>query len=232
MGLFPPATKESLFVAQVFSRTSNVLAKAGGVFAALGLAAVSAIAAAVYMGPMVNNVGIAKAQPVPFSHQRHVGGNGIDCRYCHTTVEKSNYAGIPPTETCMTCHSQLLTNAEMLQPVHDSWKNNEPIKWNRIYDLPDFVYFDHSIHVAKGVGCTTCHGEIDKMSLTYKANTLYMGWCLQCHRAPEKYVRPLDQVFSTEWQPASDHRENLGKKLVEQYGIKKDQLTNCSICHR
>lgn len=218
-------------MAQVFSRTSNVLVRAGGVFAVLGAGVVSAIATAVYMSPAVNNVGLAKAQPIPFSHQRHVGGNGMDCRYCHTTVEKSNFAGIPPTETCMTCHSQLLTNAAMLQPVHDSWKNNKPIEWTRIYDLPDFVYFDHSIHIAKGVGCTTCHGPINEMSLTYKANTLYMGWCLQCHRHPEKYVRPLDQVFSVDWKPGKD-QESAGKKLVEQYGIQKAQLTNCSICHR
>src|SRR5690606_22251628 len=129
-----------------------------------------------YRSPVTTMVGVARDQPVPFSHQRHVGGNGLDCRYCHTSVENSSFAGIPATETCMTCHSQILTNAEMLQPVHESWKNNEPLEWARSYDLPDFVYFDHSIHVAKGMGCTVCHGEIHEQSLSFKANTLHMAW--------------------------------------------------------
>ena len=218
-------------MAQVFSRTSNVLVKASGAFVLVGLGIIGAIAAALYQSPAVNQVGVAKAQPIPFSHQRHVGGNAMDCRYCHTSVENSSFAGIPPTETCMTCHSQVLADAPMLQPVHESWKNDKPIEWTRIYDLPDFVYFDHSIHIAKGVGCTTCHGPIDEMPLTYKANTLYMAWCLECHRAPEKFIRPLEQVFSTEWQPPAD-QEALGRRLVQEYGIQVDQLTNCSICHR
>ncbi|MBI2434918.1 MAG: cytochrome c3 family protein [Candidatus Hydrogenedentes bacterium] len=218
-------------MAQVFSRTSNVLAKASIVFGVLGVAAISAIGYALYTSPAVNQVKIARMQPIPFSHQRHVGGNGIDCRYCHSSVESSNFAGIPPTETCMTCHSQVLIDAPMLQPVHQSWKTNKPMEWARIYDLPDFVYFDHSIHVAKGVGCTTCHGAIDEQPLTFKANTLFMGWCLQCHKAPEKFVRPKDKVFDVAWQAPADQIEQ-GRKLVEEYGIKVDELTNCSICHR
>jgi len=184
-----------------------------------------------YYSPAVTMVGIRRDQPIPFSHARHVGHNGIDCRYCHTSVEKSSFAGIPPTETCMTCHSQILTNAAMFKPLQESWKTGKPLKWARIYDLPAFVYFDHSIHVAKGVGCTTCHGEIDKMTLTYKANTLHMQWCLECHKAPEKYLRPADQVFSVTWEAPKDQLE-VGRSLVEKNNVHKDQLTNCSICHR
>jgi hypothetical protein len=223
--------RELHLVAQVFSRTSNVLVKASGGFALVAIGVVGAIGAALYQSPAVNQVGVAQPQPIPFSHQRHVGGNAIDCRYCHTSVEKSGFAGIPPTETCMTCHSQILTDAAMLQPVHESWKTDRPIEWTRVYDVPDFVYFDHSIHVAKGVGCTTCHGPIGDMELTYKANTLYMAWCLDCHRAPEKFIRPLDQVFNPEWVPPTDQVAQ-GRRLVQEYGISVDQLTNCSICHR
>lgn len=218
-------------MAQVFSPAANVLARASIVFGAIGALVAGGLAMGFYWSPITTQVGVAKDQPVPFSHQRHVGGNGIDCRYCHTSVEHSNFAGIPPTETCMTCHSQLLTDAPMLQPVHDSWKSGNPIEWTRIYDLPDFVYFDHSIHIAKGVGCTTCHGQIETMPLTLKAETLHMKWCLECHKAPEKFVRPKDKVFDVEWAPAADQREQ-GRKLVEAYNIQVDQLTNCSICHR
>lgn len=198
---------------------------------ALLAGAVGLIGAGLYQSPIVNNVGIAKSQPIPFSHQRHVGGNGIDCRYCHTSVENSNFASVPPTETCMTCHSQILSDAPMLAPVQDSWKSGEPIEWTRVYDLPDFVYFDHSIHIAKGVGCTTCHGEIDEMRLTHKAETLYMSWCLECHRAPEKFLRPEDKVFDVDWVAPRNQLE-IGRELVEHNNVNVEQLTNCSICHR
>lgn len=137
----------------------------------------------------------------------------------------------------MTCHSQLLADSPMLQPVHESWKTGKPIEWTRVYDLPDFVYFDHSIHVAKGMGCTTCHGNIQDMPLTWKANTLHMSWCLECHRAPEKFIRPKDKVFEVEWPPAPDSPEPFdqseqGPKLVEEYNVNVEQLSNCSICHR
>ena len=135
-------------------------------------------------------------QPVPFSHKHHAGELGIDCRYCHTSVEKSSFAGLPPTQTCMTCHSQIWTNASMLEPVRASYRDDKSIAWTRVNALPDFVYFDHSIHVSKGVGCTTCHGPIAEMPLTWTAGTLYMQWCLECHREPEKYVRPKSEVFN------------------------------------
>jgi hypothetical protein len=218
-------------VAQVFHRSANVLARASIIGGGLAVLVVVLLASVLYRSPVVTQVNINKEQPIPFSHQRHVGANGIDCRYCHTTVEKSGVANVPPTETCMTCHSQVLADAPMLAPVHESWKTGKPIEWTRVYDLPDFVYFDHSIHVAKGMGCTTCHGEIQEQRLTRKINTLHMAWCLQCHRAPEKFIRPKDKVFETNYTPEGDQLE-IGKALVEEYKINVQQLTNCSICHR
>lgn len=218
-------------MAQVFPRSANVLVRAGIASSVLLVSVLTLVAAGMYQSPLVNSMKIAKAQPIPFSHQRHVGGNGMDCRYCHTSVDSSNFAGVPPTETCMTCHSQILTDAPMLQPVHESWKNGTPIEWTRIYDLPDFVYFDHSVHIAKGVGCTTCHGAIDQMRLTHKATNLYMGWCLQCHRAPEKFLRPQDKVFDVEWKAPRNQIEE-GLRLVKENNVNVGQLTNCSICHR
>lgn len=218
-------------MAQVFHRSANVLARASIIGGGLAVLVVVLLASVLYRSPVVTQVNINKEQPIPFSHQRHVGANGIDCRYCHTTVEKSGVANVPPTETCMTCHSQVLADAPMLAPVHESWKTGKPIEWTRVYDLPDFVYFDHSIHVAKGMGCTTCHGEIQEQRLTRKVNTLHMAWCLQCHRAPEKFIRPKDKVFETNYTPEGDQLE-IGKALVEEYKINVQQLTNCSICHR
>jgi hypothetical protein len=221
-------------VAQVFKPTANVLARLTIVGGLIALVVVGTLGMVFYRSPAVTQVGIARKQPIPFSHQRHVGGNGIDCRYCHTSVETSSFAGLPPTETCMTCHSQILTDAPMLQPVHESWKKGKPLEWTRIYDLPDFVYFNHSVHIAKGVGCTTCHGPIDTMALTYKANTLHMQWCLECHRAPEKFLRPKDKVFDTEWRTRNTTAAQLeeGKRLVKEYNVNVTQLTDCSICHR
>lgn len=171
-------------------------------------------------------------QPVPFSHKHHVVDDGIDCRYCHQSVETSSFADLPPTETCMTCHSQIWNQSPMLEPVRESFRTGQPIQWNRVNDLPDYVYFNHSIHIAKGVGCETCHGRVDQMPLTWKANTLYMAWCLNCHRNPEKYVRPTDQVFTMGYQPAED-QETLGRQLVQEYNIQSPtRLDDCYICHR
>jgi hypothetical protein len=168
-------------------------------------------------------------QPVPFSHEHHVGGLGIDCRYCHTSVENSSFANIPPTKTCMNCHSQIWTNAAMLEPVRESYRTDKSIRWIRVHDLPDYVYFNHSIHVAKGVGCTTCHGPVNKMPLIWQDNTLQMSWCLDCHRHPEQFVRPKSEVFSVTYQPPPNQLE-VGRKLVEEYNIQS--LTSCSTCHR
>jgi len=168
-------------------------------------------------------------QPVPFSHEHHVGGLGIDCRYCHTSVENSSFAGIPPTKTCMNCHSQIWNNAAMLEPVRESFRSDKSIRWIRVHDLPDYVYFNHSIHVAKGVGCTTCHGQVNKMPLMWQEASLQMSWCLDCHRHPEQYVRPKSEVFSVNWLPPPDQLE-AGRKLVKEYHIQS--LTSCSTCHR
>jgi hypothetical protein len=171
-------------------------------------------------------------QPVQFSHAHHVGGMGIDCRYCHTSVEESAFANIPPTKTCMNCHSQIWNTAPILEPVRASFRENKPLQWTRVHDLPDFVYFNHSIHVKQGVGCATCHGPVDTMPLMYQYAPLTMAWCLDCHRNPARYVRPRDQVFNMTWQrPADD--PDLGARLVQEYRIASvQQLTSCSTCHR
>jgi hypothetical protein len=177
-----------------------------------------------------HGVGEAVEQPVPFSHKHHVGDDGIDCRYCHSSVETSTFAGIPPLSTCMTCHSQLYTDTAALKPVVDSWRHGVALHWQRVHQLPDFVYFNHSIHVAKGVGCVTCHGRVDRMPLTWRAKPLSMQWCLDCHRAPQKYLRPRDKVFDMAWQ-AKDQAA-LGMALVRRYRIDTRRLSDCSVCHR
>jgi hypothetical protein len=223
---------------QFFPTSANTIAKASIVGGLLTLVALGGGGMAFYRSPFVTQVDIAREQVVPFSHRHHVAGLGIDCRYCHTSVEDGAFAGIPSTETCMTCHSQVWTNADLLQPVRDSWLNDEPLHWTRVHDTPDFVYFDHSIHVNKGIGCTECHGRVDQMPLTWKVNTLHMGWCLQCHRNPEKYIRPKEAVFEMAWNPQAydetrdKKRSEFGPELVSKYNIKTGQLENCSVCHR
>ena len=177
----------------------------------------------------VTEVNIPREQPVPFSHRHHVSGLGIDCRYCHTSVEDSSFAGIPATETCMSCHSQIWASSPMLEPVRASFRTNQSLRWTRVNDLPEFVYFNHSIHVKKGVGCATCHGRVDQMPLTWRQHTLYMEWCLECHRQPERFVRPREEVFNMEWTPPANQLE-VGRKLVAEYKIRK--LTDCYTCHR
>jgi NAD-dependent SIR2 family protein deacetylase len=174
-------------------------------------------------------VGAAVPQPVPFNHQLHAGNLGIDCRYCHTTVETSAFAGMPDTKTCMNCHSQIFSDAPLLEPVRASFQDDRSIQWTRVHDLPDFVYFNHSIHVNKGVGCATCHGRVDLMPLMYQVETLQMSWCLDCHRNPEKFVRPREAVYQMDYKAPSNQLE-LGKRLVAEYQIQK--LTSCSTCHR
>jgi len=214
---------------QIFHRSANALAR-GSIVIAIALVGLLGIALwEITMSPYYTEQDVTRQQPVPFSHRHHAGELGIDCRYCHTSVEKSSFAGLPPTQTCMTCHSQIWTNSEMLEPVRASYRTNQSLAWTRVNALPDFVYFDHSIHVAKGIGCTTCHGPIAEMPLTYRAGTLYMSWCLECHRQPEKYVRPKSQVFNPFYQPPPNQLE-LGKQLVKEYKIQS--LQHCSTCHR
>jgi len=195
--------------------------------------------------PYVTYAGIARPQPAPFSHQHHVAALGIDCRYCHTSVETSSFAGIPPTKTCMNCHSQIWTNAALLEPVRESFRSGKSLVWNRVNDLPDFVYFDHSIHINKGVGCNTCHGPVDRMPLMYNYASLQMEWCIECHRAPEKNLRPREQVFNMRYeQPSSRNPVDFeGKTYTDQLALGKDikdkyhlrsvhDITSCSTCHR
>ncbi len=174
---------------------------------------------------------ITPNQPVPFSHEHHVGGLGLDCRYCHTGVETSPVAGIPPTHTCMTCHSQLYTQTAMLAPVRTSLAEQRPIHWNKVNRLPDYVYFDHSIHIGKGVGCTTCHGPVGRMPLMRQTAPLTMGWCLNCHRDPAPNLRPAAAVFDPNWTAPADQWEQ-GRVLLANNHIDTKHLTDCSVCHR
>lgn len=175
---------------------------------------------------------VVASQPVPFSHEHHVSGLGIDCRYCHTSVEVSSSAGMPATHTCMSCHSQVWTEAEILAPVRASYRTNQPIQWNRVYNLPDYVYFNHSIHVNKGVGCETCHGRVDQMPLIRKANNLYMKWCLDCHRAPEQFLRPERYIYAFGYDLPDKKQRQVGQALIEKFDIKVGTLDDCSTCHR
>jgi hypothetical protein len=169
-------------------------------------------------------------QPVPFSHKHHVSGLGIDCRFCHTTVEIAGNAGLPPTYTCMTCHSQIWTNAAILEPVRQSLATDTPLQWHRINDLPDYVYFNHAIHIAKGVGCAECHGQVDRMPLMYKAKSLTMGFCVDCHADPAPRLRPKDEIFNLDWQRGPQTPSPA--TLMADYHIGSRRLTDCSICHR
>lgn len=196
----------------------------------LAIPAIAGIAMAVVRSNFYTNESTAVRQPVQFSHRHHVQRVGLDCRYCHTSVEKTRFAGIPPTHICMTCHSQLWTDSPMLKPVRDSLTNNEPIAWNRVNNLPDYVYFDHSIHIQKGVACVICHGRIDEMALVYPVHTFHMKFCLNCHRKPEQYIRPKEDVFDMQWTATPDTPG--GKILAKRYGIATHQLTDCTICHR
>ena len=216
-------------MAQLFHRSANSISKISLAAAVLGAGGLLAFAYTMDRGNYITDVKVVKEQPVPFSHKHHVTDDGIDCRYCHTSVETSSFAGIPATEICMSCHSQIWANAEILEPVRSSYRTGESLEWTRIHDLPDFVYFNHSIHINKGVGCATCHGRVDQMPLMYKENTLYMNWCVNCHRNPEKYVRPRDQVFNMAYE-APANQEALGLKLVQEYHIQS--LTDCYTCHR
>ena len=219
-------------MSQVFHRSTTSIARFtifGSVFLLLLLAW---IGDEVQRSPFVNYMGVAQIQPVPFSHQHHVGGLGIDCRYCHTSVETSSFAGIPPTKICMNCHSQIWTNTPMLEPVRASFRTGNSLVWTRVNDLPDFVYFDHSIHISKGIGCYSCHGPVDRMPLMYAAHTLQMEWCIDCHRSPEKNLRPTEQVFNMEYTPPADQMV-LGAKLAKQYHLRSVyDLTSCNTCHR
>jgi hypothetical protein len=216
-------------MSQIFHRSANTLSKVS-IFGVLALVA-SLILLAIVLGrsSYVTRAHEFIEQPIQFSHLHHVTDDGIDCRYCHTSVETSPFAGIPPTKTCMNCHSQLFTTAPILEPVRASFREDRPLHWVRVHDLPDFVYFNHSVHVKKGIGCESCHGRVDEMPLMEQQNSLQMEWCLNCHRNPAQFVRPRDQVTTMGYRP-SEPQSVIGPRLVQEYGIQS--LTSCSTCHR
>jgi len=216
-------------MAQIFHRSTNTLARVSIYGALLILLALGYVVDVMNRTSYLTDVNTARSQPVPFSHKHHSGELGLDCRYCHTSVEVSSSAGIPATETCMACHSQIWNNAAMLEPVRASYRDSKPLEWTRVNAVPDFVYFNHSIHVAKGVGCTTCHGPVGEMNMTWRGESLYMRWCLECHNAPEKFLRPRSEVFNAFYQPPENQLE-LGRKLVQEYHVRK--VTDCTACHR
>ncbi len=193
-------------MAQVFDRSSNALARASLVLSGLIVIAVGLGLDQLQRSPWVTRQGQRPDQPVPFSHKHHVEGLGLQCQYCHTSVEKSSYAGIPPTKTCINCHAQIWTNAELLEPVRHSWATGESIQWIRVHDLPDYVYFNHQIHVNKGIGCASCHGRVDEMPLMYQQNSLQMEWCLNCHRNPSQNLRPTSEIYNMAWNGPSTNK--------------------------
>jgi hypothetical protein len=251
-------------MAQIFRPSANSVAKLSLISFVIGVPTIWLAIAGLSRSPANTKVDVPLNQPVPFSHQHHTWELGIDCRYCHTTVEKSSFAGLPSTETCMSCHSQIWTNSPMLEPVRQSYETNTPIRWNLVNKVPQFVFFNHSIHIARGLNCNICHGPVNNMQITWKGNSFQMAWCLQCHRAPERYLHenktspdqsPRQQVFNMYWQlqengvkglpdaeqrlaegsfAGSDDAEDLakGRELVKKYGIRVEQLADCSVCHR
>ncbi|MDE3058089.1 MAG: cytochrome c3 family protein [Bacteroidota bacterium] len=218
-------------MAQIFHPSSTVISKASIVVVIVALAAVAWAANEIYLSGYTTEQNVAREQPVPFSHKHHVNDEGLSCAYCHTSADKSSFAGIPPTYTCMTCHSQIWTTSPMLEPVRESFRTQKPLQWIRVHDLPDFVYFNHSIHISKGIGCETCHGRVDQMPLMRRQNTLFMAWCIDCHRAPEKYIRPRSEVFTMGYV-YPNNQEEVGKKLVKEYNVQVHRITDCSTCHR
>jgi Cytochrome c7 and related cytochrome c len=236
-------------MAQVFDRSSNALARFSLVLTGVIVIALGVTLNSLQRSPWVTRQGQRPDQPIPFSHKHHVEGLGLQCQYCHTSVEKSSYAGIPPTKTCMNCHSQIWTNAAYLEPVRESYRTGKSLEWTRVNQLPNFVYFNHSIHINKGVGCNTCHGPIDQMPLTYQYASLQMEFCLDCHRNTEKYLRPREQVFNMRYeQPVNDplgknavvfagtaynDQIALGNALKDAYKVRSvKDITSCNTCHR
>lgn len=217
---------------QIFHRSTNTLSKLSIFGAIFILATLAWVLVAIGRSGYVTQANVVRVQPVQFSHEHHVRGLGIDCRYCHISVEESSFAGIPSTKICMNCHSQIWVDSPYLEPVRESWQTGKPVLWTRVHNLADFVYFNHSIHVKKGVGCVTCHGQVDQMPLMWQEKSLQMEWCLECHRQPERFIRPREYVFSMDWQPPVDQILQ-GQELVKEYNIRSvDILTSCSTCHR
>lgn len=219
-------------MAQLFHTSANMIARLSLLVVVLGAGGGLTALLTVAKSPYNTQQNMPVAQPVPFSHKHHVKGLGIDCLHCHTSVEQSTFAGIPPTKTCMTCHSQIWSEAPMLEPVRESFRTNESLEWVRVHDLPDYVYFNHSIHVNKGIGCSTCHGQVDEMPLMMKANTLQMSWCMDCHWHPEQNLRPRSEITNMAWQPSADPEVRMAeiRQLAEEYNVQSK--VSCSVCHR
>src|SRR5436305_9418907 len=207
-------------MSQIFHRSANTIARVSIFGAVFFVAALLWLFAEVNRSPWMTEAHVARDQPIQFSHERHVAGNGIDCRYCHTSVEESAFAGIPPTKTCMNCHSQIFSNSPFLEPVRQSFRTDQSLQWTRVHDLPDFVYFNHSIHIHKGVGCTTCHGQIDNMPLTFQKPSLLMEWCLDCHRDPTPHLRPQSAIFDMKWTRPADQAERGAKLARDEYQLR------------
>ena len=226
----PPSPPDRPFDGPLFQPRSTTVFRVVLVAAVLGVASTGYAVLQYYYSPYWTALGIRRLQPVLFSHRHHAGELHIDCRYCHAAVETSAFAGMPSTHTCLTCHSQIFTDTPMLRPVVESQLRDKPLPWVRVNNLPDHVYFNHSIHIAKGVGCTTCHGEIGDMPLTSAGQPLMMRWCIDCHRDPAPRLRPRDQIFAPRWTPPSNQSE-LGHALLTEYHVETTHLTNCSTCH-
>lgn len=219
-------------MSQVFPKSANAWSRASLVGLIFLILALGWLVLVIQRSDFVTGANAYVEQPVQFSHQHHAGGIGIDCRYCHTSVEVAPTAGIPPTKTCINCHSQIWSTSPYLEPVRASFREDKPLQWVRVHDLPDFVYFNHSIHVKQGVGCETCHGRVDRMPLMLQKSSLQMEWCLDCHRNPEKFVRPRDQVLTMGYTP-TESQDVIGARLVREYGIADERhMTSCSVCHR
>lgn len=217
---------------QVFRRSANAIAKASIVGVVVLAGAISFAAVALDWSNYNTGAFQEKTQPVQFSHRHHRGDDGISCRYCHTSVEVSENAGLPPMQTCMNCHSQIWADSPYLEPVRASWRTGRAVEWRKVHDLPDYVYFNHSAHVNKGVGCSTCHGDVESMAVLFQVAPLKMSWCLDCHRAPELNLRPRDQIYNTKWKSPANQRE-VGLQLKESYKVlNAGVLTSCSTCHR
>lgn len=220
--------KRDAGLAQIFPKWTNRLPLYIGIV--VPLAAVSIAAGVWYFGsPWYTDVGYQPVQPVPYSHKLHAGDLGLDCRYCHTTVERSAVASLPPTQTCMNCHKTILPESDKLAPVRASWESGEPIKWVRVHNLPDFAYFDHSVHIRAGVGCVSCHGNVAQMEVVRQVKPLSMSWCLDCHRDPGPNLRPVEEVTNMTWSPRDDQEEFV-KDHIEK--MKLSPSTDCSRCHR
>ena len=217
-------------MSQIFPASFDLIVKLVVLLALLVLAGGALALYLLNRSPYWTNVGVVLDQPVPFSHKHHAGDLGIDCRFCHASVATSSYAGMPDTQTCMICHSQIWKDSPVLEPVRASYAENKPLRWNRLNEEPEFAYFNHSIHINKGVGCSTCHGRVDDMPITWKAQDIEMDWCLSCHRHPAAALRPVADITQMDWSHANTPAE--GAALMKARNIQTAHLTDCSACHR